>query len=81
MLDVHAWDHIKTRHPRLARELENIMVAVHEPDRRMPGRADNETWFFSERPGTLPWLQVVVHYEGGEGWVVTAFRRASLPRR
>lgn len=81
VLDEHGWSHIKRRHPQLARSLREIMATVRKPDRRMPGRVDDETWFFAEGAGTLRWLQVVVHYEGGEGWIVTAFRRASLPRR
>lgn len=81
LLDEEGWDHIKRRRPQLARSMGEIMAAVREPDIRIPGRTENETWFFAELAGTLPWLQVVVHYEGGEGWIVTAFRRAALPRR
>ena len=81
VLDEHGWSHIKGRRPQLARSLREIMAAVREPDTRMPGRTDNEVWFFAEGAGSLRWLQVVVHYEGGEGWIVTAFTRGSLPRR
>ena len=80
VLDEHGWSHIKGRRPQLARSLREIMAAVREPDTRMPGRTDNEVWFFAEGAGSLRW-QVVVHYEGGEGWIVTAFTRGSLPRR
>lgn len=81
VLDEEGWSHIKTRHGELARSLREIMAAVREPDRRTSGRVDNELWFFAESDEGLPWLHVVVHYEGGEGWIVTAFRRSSLPRR
>ncbi len=47
----------------------------------MRGRSEGEMWFFAEwDTGRFPWLQVVVHYEGGEGWIVTAFPREALPR-
>jgi hypothetical protein len=81
VLDEYGWRHIKRRHPRLARRLPEIMAAVREPDRRMSGRIEGECWFFAEGTGPLRWLHVVVHYEGDEGWIVTAFRRESLPRR
>lgn len=75
------WLHIKARHPGMARQLPEIMRTVREPERQMRGRSDDEIWFFAERRGSLPWLQVVVHYEGGEGWIATAFPRESLPGR
>ncbi len=56
------------------------MTAVREPTRRSGGRSSNEEWFFLEGAGPARWLQVVVHYEGGEGWIATAFPRRSLPR-
>lgn len=80
VLDEYGWTHIKTRHPDLARCLRDIMAAVREPDRRTPGRSEAEEWYFAELGGRLPWLHVVVHYEGGEGWIVTAFRRVSVGR-
>jgi hypothetical protein len=81
VLDEHAWTHIKSRHPELTRRLRDVMAAVREPDRRAPGRSSGEGWFFAYIGGALPWLHVAVHYEGGEGWIVTALRRESLPRR
>ena len=75
------WLHIKGRHPRLARELDAIMRTIRDPDVQMAGRSDRELWFFTRWSGTLPWLHVVVHFEGGEGWIVTAFPRSSLPPR
>ncbi len=81
VLDEDAWSHILRRHPYLARAMREVMAAVREPDRQMPGRVASETWFFAHSGRPLSWLEVVVHYEGGEGWIVTAFRRAALPRR
>jgi len=65
----------------MAGELREIMRTVREPDRQMRGRSERETWFFTHRGGAFPWLQVAVHYEGGEGWIATAFPRESLPGR
>ncbi len=74
------WLHIKSRRPQLGGYLREIMTAVREPSRRVDGRASNEEWFFLEDAGPARWLQVVVHYEGGEGWIVTAFPRRSPAR-
>ena len=74
------WRHIKDDHATLTRHARDIMRAVHEPDARVPGRVPGEEWYFLEGAGPSRWLQVVVHYEGGDGWIVTAFPRRSLPR-
>jgi hypothetical protein len=79
VLDEDAWNHIKRRHPELAPRLREIMAAVREPDVRFLGRGRDEIWFYA-RSGTRPWLKVVVHYEGGEGWIVTAFSPPQAPR-
>jgi hypothetical protein len=47
----------------------------------LPGRIDGEEWYFAHDALPRMWLQVVVHYEGGEGWIVTAFPRTSPRRR
>lgn len=74
------WLHIKSEHPELVRHLRDIMATVREPDRRIGGRSAGEEWFLAEHVGPSRWLQVVVHYEGGDGWIATAFPRKSLPR-
>jgi hypothetical protein len=81
VLEATQWEHVKVEHPLLRRRLRAIMAAVREPFVRMSGRGPDEVWFFAEDAGRYPWLQVVVHYEGGEGWIVTAFPRVSLPGR
>jgi hypothetical protein len=70
-----AWLHIKQRHPEISRHLGEVMRAVREPDGRATGRKPFEEWFFLEWEGPAEWLQVVVHYEHGEGRVKTAFAR------
>lgn len=57
------------------------MAAIREPAVRRRGRAAGREYYFAERKGRRPWLQVVVHFEGEEGWVITAFTRGALPRR
>lgn len=74
------WAHIKEEHPDLASHLRDIMAAVREPDDRRPGRVPGEEWFFAEGAGPGPWLRAVVHYEGGEGWLVTAHVQRTPPR-
>ncbi len=81
VLTEERWEHIKAEHATLAPKLREIMAAVREPAVTLPGRSANETWFLAENPGRFPWIQVVVHYEGGDGWIVTAFPRSALPAR
>lgn len=75
------WSHIKEGHPILASRMGDIMAAVRAPTRRLPGRTRNEEWFFTDEALPRLWLQVVVHCEGGEGWIVSAFLRESPRRR
>src|SRR5581483_2706699 len=62
-------DRVAGRRP--LRRLRDIMAAVREPARQMGRRTEAEIWFFTEDAGRCLWLQVVEHYEGGEGWIVT----------
>ena len=79
-LSFGAWAHIRSEHPELSRSQREVMAAVREPELRRPGRFPAEEWFFAEWRRQGPWLQVVVHYEGDEGWIVTAFPLSSRPR-
>ena len=81
VLGADAWDHIKRRHPVLASRLREIMAAIREPTQRSVGREADEEWFFDDEPLAPLWLHVVVHYEGGDGWIVTAFPRRPPRRR
>ncbi len=74
-----SWEHIQAGHATLAPKLREVMTAVREPVRRMPGRDEREVWFFGPDAGRFPWIQVVVHYEGGSGWIRTAFPTEKLP--
>jgi hypothetical protein len=78
-LTAERWRHILAGHPELTPHLDKVTRAVQEPDRRMPGRHDDEEWFYLEGAGPSRWLKVVVHYEGGRGRIVTAFARRSMP--
>jgi hypothetical protein len=75
------WAHILSRRPGFRRYLPEIMQAVREPTVRMAGHQPGEEWFLLEGAGPARWSQVVVHFEGGEGWIATAFPQRSLPRR
>jgi hypothetical protein len=76
-----AWRHIKEAHPEMAPYLDEITAAVSEPDRHFPGRRRDEEWFFLEGVGPSRWIRAVVHYERGEGWLVTAHAQRRLPRK
>lgn len=76
------WDHIVNPvdgHPELVPFQEDVLRAVSSPDHRLPGRLENEEWFFLRTAGPSRWLHVVVAFEGGRGWIVTAFGRRSDP--
>ena len=73
--------HITFAHPELAPMLPLIGIAVERPTRRVPGRDAGEWRHYLElESAPAPWLKVVVRYdEQGDGRVVTAFLRRSLP--
>jgi len=81
-LTAERWEHILDAmdgHPELDAYREDVLRAVREPDARSSGRRSNEEWFFLGATGPSRWLQVVVAYEGGRGWIVTAFGRRRDP--
>jgi len=81
VLTTRAWAHIMGEHEEVANCLEDILQAIETPSRRMPGRTSNEEWFFLADAGPTRWLHVVVHFEGEEGRVTTAFGRRRIPWR
>ncbi len=80
-LTAERWAHIlePNRHPELKTYREAVLRTVSTPDRRVEGRAANEQWFFGRGVGPSRWLQVVVGYEAGRGWIITAFARRADP--
>jgi hypothetical protein len=75
------WQHI-TRpdgHPELTGLKSEVLRAVQAPDTRQTAPRSNEEWFFLRGVGPSRWLQVVVAYEGGRGFIVTAFGRRKDP--
>jgi hypothetical protein len=75
----NAWRHIVEKHPELEPFVQQIVTAVRAPSRRVPGRKPGEEWFYLAEAGPSRWLKVVVHYEGDEGEIVTAFARRAFP--
>ena len=74
------WVHIFQGHPELRQHRQSILEAVRAPSRRLPGRRASEEWFYKADVGPSRWLKVVVRYGAtGDGWIVTAFARRSLP--
>lgn len=73
------WNHICEQRPLLAELRAELLRAVASPDATEPGKKPNETWFFLRGVGPSGWLRVVVAYEGGRGWIVTAFPRRKYP--
>ncbi len=74
------WNHVVAGHPELAPFLDAVLTSIRTPTRRMPGRKDDEQWFYVEGVGPSRCLKVVVRYEEtGGGRIVTAFARRSMP--
>ncbi|MHB8469285.1 MAG: hypothetical protein ACYDCH_05960 [Gaiellaceae bacterium] len=79
VLDAVGWAHIVGRHDVLEPHLERLLRAVSQPERRLPGRRDDEEYFYLAWAGPSRWLKVVVHYEHDRGRIVTAFPRRRFP--
>lgn len=74
------WGHIVAGHPELESHLVDMLAAVRDPRHRLRGRREDEEWFYLDKIGPSRWLKVVVRYgESGDGWIVTAFARRSMP--
>lgn len=79
VLSAERWLHILEDHEELAHELEGILHGISMPVLRRPGRWPGEEWFYLAGPGPTRFVKVVVHFERGEGWIVTAFPRRAFP--
>jgi hypothetical protein len=73
------WSHVTSRHPYLDVEPQVVLETVAEPDARVPGHRPGEEWYYRRSVGPSAWIRVVVHYEHGEGRIVTAFPRRAFP--
>jgi hypothetical protein len=80
-LTAERWQHItgSDGHAELASLRPEVLRAVEAPDERRTAPRSNEQWFFLRGVGPSRWLQVVVAYEGGRGFIVTAFGRRRDP--
>lgn len=78
-LSFGSWRHILETHDELGVPPEVVLDIVADPDHRAPGREAKEVWFYKAGLGPSRWIKVVVHYERGRGWIVTAFPRRSFP--
>lgn len=79
MLSAERWLHILEDHEELGDELETILSGLSAPAVRRHGRWTDEEWFYLAGPGPTRFVKVVVHYEHGEGRIVTAFPRRAFP--
>ena len=63
----------------LADDLDRILAGLPSPSFRRRGRWPDEEWFYLEGFGPTRYAKVVVHYEQGEGRIVTVFPRRAFP--
>ena len=80
VLSTERWLHILENHEELGDELQALLVGLAAAAIRWPGRWPGEEWLYLAGPGPTRFLKVVVHYEHGEGRIVTAFPRRAFPR-
>jgi hypothetical protein len=75
------WQHIirPDGHPELAAFQAEVLRAVQAPDKRQTAPRNHEQWYFLRDIGPSRWLQVVVAYETGRGFIITAFGRRRDP--
>jgi hypothetical protein len=79
VLTATRWRHVIDGHPELRTYLQDVLKAVQEPTRQLPGRRPGEAWYYLAGAGPSRWLKVVVAYDQGNGRILTAFARRSLP--
>ena len=79
VLTLAAWQHIVERHEELGGFRATILAAVADPDEHIPGRAQDEEWFYRHGLGPSLWVKVAVHFGVTEGRIVTAFPRRRFP--
>lgn len=79
VLTFERWRHIGEDHAELARQRGDVLAAVANPDERLNGRDPGEVSFYRRTARPSRWVKVVVHYEGSEGRIVTAFPRRWSP--
>jgi len=79
VLSFERWRHIVEEHGELRRRRDLVLSAVQSPDGRLAGRLPQEEYFYVRTTRPTRWRKVVVHFEGGEGRIVTAFPRRRLP--
>jgi len=73
------WAHIVQTHEELAEDIDAVLRGLAAPTRRRRGRWPDEEWFYVAGAGPTRFVKVVVHYEGDEGRIITAFPRRAFP--
>ncbi len=79
VLTFATWRHIVDEHGELEAHRTAVLAAVSNPDRRTTGRSPSEEWCYGVTARPSRWIKVVVHFESGEGRIVTAFPRRRFP--
>ena len=79
VLSFDRWRHIVEEHGELEPYRRSLLAAISAPDRRIPGRWTDEEWFYLRTAHPSRWIKVAVHFEDGEGRIVTAFPRRRFP--
>ncbi len=71
------WSHIKSDHPEMAAELENIMDCVSNPEFTKTSEYDQSVKFYyryyKNRKSVAKYLLTAVKHLNGNGFVITAF--------
>ena len=79
VLSTERWLHVLEAHEELGDELQALLTGLAAPAIQRHGRWPGEEWFYLAGPGPTRFVKVVVHYEYGEGRIITAFPRRAFP--
>lgn len=75
-----AWNHVRTRHPRMADLLLDIVLTIEYPTYREPDVKPGRERLFRQG-GPDGWIRVILELSGDFDRVVTAFPQAIDPRQ
>ncbi|HVP02943.1 MAG TPA: hypothetical protein VMT10_10275 [Solirubrobacteraceae bacterium] len=68
-------------HPELAVHLDDVLLAVQQPDHIEPDRREARARHYRRAVGPSRWLLVIVSYEQEPARIVTALATRKDPRR
>jgi hypothetical protein len=79
VLDERTIQHLQTRRPQMAGQVDTILQTVSRPDRREEDPVPGRERFYLQHVFTSRWLRVVVDFSESPAFIVTAFVQDNAP--